>query len=89
MSKHTPGPWKIEEQRFPPGEKITSSERNICFFPDSGFGQGLEGAANANLIAAAPELLEAAKFALAQLKPEQTEAISLLKGAIGKAEGKK
>ena len=60
--KHTPGPWIVDsgpynEQtgKYPP--VITNECRDICtvesYFPDAG--------ANAHLIAAAPELLEALK----------------------------
>lgn len=83
MSNYTPGPWKA-----------FAKEKVIQYGGDKDYGgifiDKLNGSydeiADMHLIAAAPELLEAAKFALAQLKPEQTEAISLLKGAIGKAE---
>ena len=46
--------------------------------------------ADANLIAAAPELLKACKFALQEFfEPESApEAIKFLKEAIAKAEGK-
>jgi hypothetical protein len=57
MSEHTPGPWKVQENADA-YTHIVRSKTNayIC-----GCGQGSDGEdkANARLIAAAPELLEA------------------------------
>jgi hypothetical protein len=57
MSKHTPGPWGYES--FALSEEIVSNDKVIatvhsrhCMFPE-------EMRANARLIAAAPDLLEA------------------------------
>ena len=95
-TKHTPGPWRFDGHGinnvkgkriakvchykpyiFPDGKPI----RNICFDKDS------------QLIAAAPELLEACKGAIAALSQNKTFqadidcAKSYLKYAINKAEG--
>ena len=60
-TKHTPGPWKVE-QRFSGNRFIHSdnSQSPICRVAFVGMGIGVdESKANADLIAAAPELLEA------------------------------
>jgi hypothetical protein len=68
-ASHTPGPWFVADEGFCPG--IDADGENIIF--NSSFGEycGVRGVdrkgalANARLIAAAPELLEALKHALA------------------------
>lgn len=56
MSKHTKGPWKLNERT---GDTIIDSERNIVAYINTYDGTNLdEEKANANLIAKAPELLE-------------------------------
>ena len=98
MSKHTLGPWKVIDgdqhdhvfaEAFP--------NKRIC----NVFG-GLKcpsGAANARLIAAAPELLESLKFLLARYvqiansgdagfwDPEKEPPVMEARAAIAKAEG--
>ena len=73
MSKHTPGPWEIVETTAPKiisSWKIHMGSHNIDFFPyvyhfadvektRGGYVSDPEMHANARLIAAAPELLEA------------------------------
>lgn len=57
MSKHTPGPWWANEKRhddYPTKISIETDSYNICLVDG-----GLDQQANANLIAAAPDLLEA------------------------------
>jgi hypothetical protein len=84
MSNHTPGPWTHEGQG------------DITGIEDNGFGRGpvdvcsvylrtVEGRheANARLIAAAPDLLEACKAALSDDQPY----IEKCKAAIFKATG--
>ena len=61
--KHTPGPWKIAEERFgtgwTDGHEITASDGDIA---RTYRGRGHDtDAANARLISAAPELGEALK----------------------------
>lgn len=114
MSKHTPGPWKLETVKtqsghchkigeFPSGSlyrKITSA----CVYVD---GIGLEPRdrpellANARLIAAAPEMIEALEASVAcGLIPitsareggaarfsEQVRAADMVRAAIAKAKG--
>ena len=76
MSKHTPGPWRIEQHS--PKERA-GIESVVCPFSVIIFGHrnqddcGIHGRnkaeenANANLIAAAPDMLEALEFARALL----------------------
>jgi len=56
MSKHTPGPWRTLEQ----GRQWTVIGNP--YFVATVQGQGDNGEANARLIAAAPELLEAVRL---------------------------
>lgn len=104
MSKHTPGPWEAfrRSKRLHPNQWIiatlpTAHEQSLCTEEgDVAEGEDIFVActteANARLIAAAPELLDASKWALEFLKgfpgklPPWGEA---LKAAVAKAEGKK
>lgn len=98
---YTPGPWKLNFENSNEivadfgGQDITVA---LAHGPAGMWGEvQYEHAANARLIAAAPELLEACKFALqkcislresgdAGFYPEQPEEI-MLKKVIAKAEG--
>ena len=65
MTKHTPGPWTIVP--YGDGDSLVihadQSEWRICFMATPGASPGAMGRieANARLIAAAPEMLEALK----------------------------
>lgn len=63
-SKHTPGPWIIKENfvvaEFP-GASATFVAKPLHVRIDNGAGDVSKALANARLIAAAPELLEALK----------------------------
>lgn len=103
MSKHTPGPWAAHKSQSVLGGNVyyISQQEGAPYTPNySDVCQTVEGEqeeiqlSNANLIAAAPELLEALKNARAEL-----EEIALSEGgdpynnpemneAINKAEGK-
>ena len=108
MSKHTPGPWEAipfdedGEQHFgiinarqPCGGKIKTADI-ARIWPRGG---KAKTAANASLIAAAPELLEALKFILADYEDAREEwnsfdaetyadhLIAEARAAIAKAEG--
>lgn len=101
QTKHTPGPWKASEPRF--GDRFIRSDpadwdgmghQLICSVPAArkGTPYGEMFRANANLIAAAPCLLSAAKGLLALLDdgtctadPEESE-IAFARAAIAKAE---
>jgi hypothetical protein len=72
MTTHTPGPWKIVYSDGSGPEYITASNQSIATLrwgcscckdtPDSFDDMSEEEQANARLIAAAPELLEALEF---------------------------
>jgi hypothetical protein len=91
MSEHTPGPWTTYQ---PHGHVLVTSERrsdNLCRLLGSPEWDWSELKANARLIAAAPELLEAAKQALDALNKHEgipSEASDKLASAIAKAEGR-
>ena len=65
MNKHTPGPWEVrtdpKNAYWFAGSTISNGHFRICDVQMIGPTQGEVGAANASLIAAAPELLEALK----------------------------
>ncbi len=103
--KHTPGPWKAHlNHRFSGIAAVVDEARGclICDVNNPVFGaplrrEQLSGRqiADAELIAAAPELLKAAKEARAALQEFITEepasewmAVALLDAAIAKAEGR-
>jgi hypothetical protein len=97
MSAHTPGPWSVEKERD--FWNVTSVQGDIV---------GIEGLyrcdgsdeANARLIAAAPELLEALRYMLRRYvelvesgdagdwNPETETEVIEARAAIAKAEGK-
>lgn len=102
MTEHTKGPWKVNRTITPGNQTsmfhITGSQHGglnpICYGADNGDG---EFDANARLIAAAPELLEAAKNMSrileavrlsAGLRGTQWDRVIKARGAIAKAEGK-
>ena len=92
MSKHTQGPWKYIGNYRPDGDGFgwfveIAPERWASV-------EGLtfsEAEANAHLIAAAPELLEALKWLTAEIKdcaqPSDWESWEACQAAIAKAEG--
>lgn len=63
MSMHTPGPWTVEEYGDEDAPALVihrDSETRVCFMATPGsYGDPAKIAADASLIAAAPELLEA------------------------------
>lgn len=106
MTKHTPAPWKVQEPRhFPNRENthlfIVSNNTLVSIMPELQNDRLNESAANARLIAAAPELLEALKLANKHLEAiasvygarldgtnlETTETRRIIAAAILKAEG--
>ncbi len=64
MSKYTKGPWKIDDGIHQPEIHAQDGKIRIAIIAVSGFGVSEEHAANAQLISAAPELLEALKAML-------------------------
>jgi hypothetical protein len=89
MNKHTPGPWRIEDELSRPCQKITSAGRNIAFSP---LEPDRESSSNFRLIAAAPDLLEALKLVhheMCQIGPTNETAsriIGMIMPAILKAQ---
>jgi len=92
MMKYTPGPWKADIC------EVLGLHHAICECDGSGYHE--EDKANARLIAAAPDMLEAAKLALTELdrigsdigfEPERYQerihALDALSRAVRKAEG--
>ena len=78
-AKHTPGPWSWAETSSSMNMPcLTSPSGEICNFGDDTQYYPTEGIppneANARLIAAAPELLEAAKLVLAWYEAEDNHA---------------
>lgn len=68
-AKHTPGPWRVAENGFFAMAVETSSGINITH--EAGYGtriSGPEKEANARLISAAPELLQALKESVPHLE---------------------
>lgn len=63
MSKHTPGPWHIDDASY--GQIVCSRTSDVAVVRNTG---GLPHHGNARLIAAAPELLEALRDALAAME---------------------
>ena len=93
MSKHTPGPWYIYEDGDSPG--IEASACSIVVFgleeDDGGVGGRTteEAKANARLIAAAPDLLEALQHLMVAHGEQLDYAFQQAQDAIAKATGKK
>lgn len=80
MSKRAPGPWRIEN--FYIISSPASGSLTIAKVND-------HGDANARLIAAAPDLLEACKLALGGFENNNAIDWNILERAIAKAEGEK
>jgi len=83
MSKHTPGPWRLDGLAL-----VTTAHRDICkVYPHD------EGRANARLIRAAPQMLEALKAVQAltvDFSPETEQYVDVnelarLAGVVGRA----
>lgn len=96
MAKHTPGPWELNEvpqgKRGAAGQWMIRKGVHIIAMPQHGDD---EDAANARLISAAPDLLEAAKrFTDCDFDSQgravvrvDVDAIEALRAAVRKAEG--
>lgn len=61
MSNFTPGPWRISERAGRLGKPAIFAADNPMCIADLGIGMDDRSAANARLIAAAPEMFEALK----------------------------
>jgi hypothetical protein len=92
MSKHTPGPWQLVRgavrDQYDTIEGIVGAEDRRIMRGCHPFRADEEQLANARLIAAAPEMLEALKYAVEFIKmyTDQPIGIEILE-AIAKAEG--
>lgn len=80
-AQHTPGPWTFHLE--PDGEiHISGDDLHVCRLP-----QGYPNeAANARLIASAPDLLDALEYAYTQLDP-RSEHAHQASIALAKAKG--
>ena len=89
-TKHTPGPWRVQRQNPSPttGEWMISGANPGYLAEVRDCGSG-DVQANARLIAAAPDLLDALKDALCALEccGKDYPAASKAKAAIAKATG--
>ena len=92
ITKHSPAPWKI---RINYPERVINGNRTIAECCDRVNSPSNEDLANAKLIAAAPELLEAVKIGLTYVKcscssneERLNKHIEILEKAIAKAEGR-
>ena len=85
---HTPGPWQLDAtERIYTGKIIRHNGVQICRMIDQVTTDTPEVEANARLIAAAPDLLDACKKVVQNISPEfYQEEIEALEAAIDKAE---
>ncbi len=79
MGKHTQGPWVVN------GNQIHAANKHETFVADV-FDQNGDAKANARLIAAAPELLEALEL-INKTRKLNIAAVEKMKKAINKAKG--
>lgn len=80
---HTPGPWEMDGARIKKDENLTIARVGVAF-------DGDWSEANARLIAAAPDLLDACKQAETMLRywgKQDGACYELINDAIAKAEG--
>ena len=85
-STHTPGPWAAftDDSKYPPHTNIVAvTPRTTCVFSLQGMHKDN---ADVQLIAAAPELLEALEYARRFLKSEDVDTV-YIDTAIAKAKG--
>ena len=85
--KHTPGPWKIGTPP-PNGEQTVGTDQGLMVAVAT-TSAGVQTKANARLIAAAPDLLEALKglMALSDHRVDLRDAAKDARAAIAKATG--
>lgn len=95
MNKHTPGPWTIDLGNVIKASDSRESIAMIRWFIADSFDE-TEGQANARLIAAAPELLEAGEqvveliehlIATGYMPAGDWATLQVMKTAIAKAKG--
>lgn len=95
MSDHTPGPWSVNFGMRPPRIWAAAApETTICDMPRWDIEHWAEREANARLIAAAPDLLDACRVALGHFTGgmdgdwRDCDPSELLRAALAKVEGK-
>ncbi len=87
MSKHTPGPWDVESD----GTSVAMANQVCVVAPSPDWADNDTTKANARLIAAAPELLEALSIVSRWLpagdiaRPDQIAIRDTVRAAIAKA----
>lgn len=90
MSNHAPGPWAIDRDDRPGMEwnnhivACVKPDMAICFMTNSYGDDNSEAEANARLIAAAPDLLEALQGVL-RVADRATDEFDAARAAISKA----
>jgi hypothetical protein len=87
---HTPGPWILDYDRGSTRDILSKAHGSICMVRRAGRHDSATFLANAKLIAAAPELLEAAKMlnivlCANDLTNSQVSCLLDLRNAINKA----
>lgn len=94
MGKYTPGPWAVDVKQRRSAYAVTAEDQlannPLQLALVNGGAGGDEAAANALLIASAPDLLEACQIAFANLKPKYPSChlvMQKLTEAISKATG--
>lgn len=89
MTQHTPGPWKLRHEEPKPDYKYPYMRLEAGdSFADGFYLTGIVSAADAHLIAAAPDLLYAASAAIAECAEALTPTVRVaLRQAIAKAKG--
>lgn len=99
MGKHTPGPWRVSNGHtyLVHGKADPKTDKPYGFVCSVGWTSTTDGKANAYLIAAAPDLLEALKWAihhcenvcsLADRNDPDKRKFEIAKKAIAMAEGR-
>lgn len=90
--KHTPGPWFVDQYEDEESRHVITSKPDHLYVAYTIGGLGKEQEANASLISAAPDLLEACKrlldaFYEDPLENDTASAVELAYDAIAKATG--
>lgn len=84
MSKHTPGPWRLVEDRMNGSLQVYG--KTLALFECWRRDDVETEIANARLAASAPELLEALEFVIRGV-PDTWEGVQKARAAIAKATG--
>lgn len=84
MSKHTPGPWRVVQD--PTNLSLQVYGQTLALFECWRRSDEQTELANARLIAAAPDLLEALEFVIRGV-PDTWEGVQKARAAIAKATG--